>query len=284
MTNMMPDREKGFSLIELLVALAIGLLVTLVVTQAYLGGLGTQQAQTEISRAQESSRFAFDMLTRSIRKAGYKNPKAYGIPFCPNSSLPRLTIGNDMTAITTSAFGTDATIVNSSDVIRVTYYGEEVSTTNSTVRDCLGNNIANGGTPVSDTFFIAADTSNNNEPALFCYTTNAAASGNVPLVPGVESMQMLYGEDTDGDGTINRYVPASTAVTVSNVRSIMLSLVTRTPNAKAVDNTARTFNHFGTNYDSAANSDPGSVFTAPTDRRTRQHFSTTIALRNLCPV
>ncbi len=134
------------------------------------------------------------------------------------------------------------------------------------------------------TFFIAADTSNNNEPALFCYTTNAAASGNVPLVPGVESMQMLYGEDTDGDGTINRYVPASTAVTVSNVRSIMLSLVTRTPNAKAVDNTARTFNHFGTNYDSAANSDPGSVFTAPADRRTRQQFSTTIALRNLCPV
>ena len=49
MIAMIPNRAKGFTLIELMVALAIGLLVTLVVLQAYLSGLGTQRAQTDRS-------------------------------------------------------------------------------------------------------------------------------------------------------------------------------------------------------------------------------------------
>ena len=157
------------------------------------------------------------------------------------------------------------------------------------MRDCLGNTIA-ANTLVSDTFFIAADASNNNEPALFCYSSNAPGSGKVPLVPGVESMQLLYGEDTDGDGAINRYVPGSaiTNANANNVRSTMLSLVTRTTNANAVNRSAQTINHFGTSYaaegNAAPSGDAGSVFTTPADGRTRQHFSTTIALRNLCPV
>ena len=292
MMNTIPGREKGFSLIELLVALAIGLLVTLVVMQAYLSGLGTQRAQTDLGRAQESSRFAFDLLARSLRKAGYKNPKAPGTGFCESSNVPRILVSNDPAAITASNFGTAATIVNNSDVIQVRYFGEGLATppftTDSTMRDCLGNTIASN-TQVSDTFFVAADPSNNNEPALFCYSSNATGSGNVALVPGVESMQLLYGEDTDGDGAINRYIPGSaiTNANANNVRSAMLSLVTRTANTNAVNRSAQTINHFGTSYaagNSAPSGDAGSVFTTPADGRIRQHFSTTIALRNLCPV
>jgi len=287
MTNTIPNRAKGFSLIELLVALAIGLLVTLVVTQAYLSGLGAQRAQTDVGRAQESSRFAFDLLARSLRKAGYKNPKAPGTGFCDSSNVPRIIVSNDASAISASTFGTSATIVNSSDVIQVRYFGEGLATTpfttDGTMRDCLGNTIASN-TLVSDTFFIAADTTNNNEPALFCYSSNATGSGNVALVPGVESMQLLYGEDTDGDGAVNRYVPGSaiTNTNANNVRNTMLSLVTRTANANAVDRSAQAINHFGTSY--APSAGDANIFTTPADGRTRQHFSTTIALRNLCPV
>lgn len=285
--NMISSREKGFSLIELLVAFAIGLLVALVVMQAYLSGLGTQRAQTDLGRAQESSRFAFDLLARSFRKAGYRNPSAQVAAFCPGPNL-RLAVSNDPSAITSATFGTNATIVNNSDVIMVRYYGEGIPTTDNTMQDCLGNSIA-ANTLVADTFFIAADTSNNNEPALFCYTSNpaAVAPNPAPLVPGIESMQLLYGEDSDGDGSINRYVPGSAVTNANNVRSVMLSMIARTASATAVDRSARTINHFGPNYapaNAAPSGDAGSVFTTPADGRTRQHFSTTIALRNLCPV
>jgi type IV pilus assembly protein PilW len=286
MTNTISSREKGLSLIELLVALAIGLLVTLVVMQAYLSGLGTQRAQTDLGRAQESSRFAFDLLARSLRKAGYKNPKAPGITFCPGPNM-RLVVSNDPSAITSGTFGTNATIVNNSDVFLLRYYGEGIPT-DGTMRDCLGNTIA-ANTLVADTFFVAADASNNNEPALFCYTNNpaAVAPNPAPLVPGIESMQFLYGEDSEGDGAINRYVPGSAITNANNVRSVMLSIIARTANTNAVDRSAQTINHFGTSYapgNAAPSGDAGSVFTTPADGRTRQHFSTTIALRNLCPV
>jgi len=285
--NMIPSREKGFSLIELLVALAIGLLVTLVVMQAYLSGLGTQRAQTDLGRAQESSRFAFDLLARSLRKAGYRNPKAQVPAFCPGPNL-RLVASNDPSAITSATFGTNATIVNNSDVILVRYYGEGIPTQDGTMRDCLGNTIA-ANALVADTFFIATDTS-NNEPALFCYTSNPAATPTAtapnpaPLVPGIESMQLLYGEDTDGDGAINHYVPGSTSLNnnANNVRSVMLSMIARTASATAVDRSTQPINHFGTSY--APSSGDANIFTAPADGRTRQHFTTTIALRNLCPV
>ena len=62
---------------------------------------------------------------------------------------------------------------------------------------------------MQDTIYVAADPANNNEPTLFCNTDNPAGPGNLALIPGVETMQLLYAEDTDGDTVANRYVPAN---------------------------------------------------------------------------
>ena len=291
MIAMIPNRAKGFTLIELMVALAIGLLVTLVVLQAYLGGLGTQRAQTDAARAQESSRIAFDLLAHSLRQAGYKNPKAPGLGFC-DSTTQRLATINDpatISPIAANLVGSTVTIANNSDAVKVRYFGEGLPvgpfTTDNSIRDCLGNPVA-PNTLAEDTFFVAADANNNNEPTLFCYTTNDAARGNVPLVAGIESMQILYGDDNDADGIVNRYIHGGSISLPNNVRSVKLSIIARTPGASAVDRSAQTIDHFGTAYSGVVTTDPYRIFTAPTppDGRTRRHTSTTIALRNLCPV
>jgi hypothetical protein len=152
--------------------------------------------------------------------------------------------------------------------------------------DCLGNSIA-ANTLEEDTLYVANDATNNNEPTLYCYASNAATA--LPLIPGVESLQLLYGEDTDGDGNINRYVTAANVTDPNNIRSVMVSIVTRTAGtANAVNRAQLTFNHFGIDYASggtAPSGDAGSVFStpSPSDGRTRQHSTTVIALRNLCP-
>lgn len=277
-----PRKESGFTIIELMVAVTIGLLVTLIVMQAYLSGLGSQQAQTDLSRVQESSRFAFDLLARSIRKAGYKNPVALGAGFCDGSAGQRLAMTNDAANVTLG--GTTYTILNSSDILRVRYYGEGIGAADGTIVDCLGNAIA-ANVQVEDVFFVAADGSNDGEPTLYCFAGGSATVQ--PLIPGIESMQLLYGDDNNADGTIDRYVPASLVATANNVRSITISVVARTKGTSAIDRSSRTFNHFGIRYaptNTAPSGDTGSVFTSATDGRTRQQFSTTIALRNLCPV
>ena len=57
-----PSRDSGFTLIELLISMTIGLLIALVVTQAYLSSLTTQRSQTDQTRLNESARFAFDLI------------------------------------------------------------------------------------------------------------------------------------------------------------------------------------------------------------------------------
>jgi len=281
------SHPRGFTLVELLVALTVGLLITLVVTQAYLSGLGTQRAQTSLARAQEASRFAFDALSKAIRRAGYKNPKATGLGFCDSSPVVRLVAGNDMSSVNPTASnlaGSTVTVLNTSDVVRVRYFGEGNTVTNTadgTISDCQGTAVAPNAL-VEETYFVAADANNSNEPTLFCYSSASAGNGNVALIPGVESLQMLYGEDTDSDGSINRYVTATNITNANNVRSIMISVVTRTPDANAVDRSAQSVNHFGSNY--PATGDTGNTFNAPADGRMRQHSVTTIALRNICPV
>ncbi|HEY6508387.1 MAG TPA: PilW family protein, partial [Vicinamibacterales bacterium] len=130
--------------------------------------------------------------------------------------------------------------------------------------------------------FVAADAANNNEPTLYCATTNSAAGGVTltPLVPGVESFQVLYGQDTDNDGVVNRFVPASslTSATVGSVKSIVVSIVVRSDSSTNVTTEAKTFNHFGASYAGAG--DAGHAFTSPSDARLRRLYTTTVAVRN----
>jgi len=274
---------RGFTLIEMMIAITLALVVALIVTKIYLTGLSTQQAHSDQSQVQESSRTAFDLLARSIKKAGYMMPAG---AFC-NATNFRLLAANDAAAVSPSSAdlsGSGVTIANSSDVLRVRYYGPPAFPLDGTITDCLGNSVA-ASTLVEDTLFIAADNNNDNEPTLFCYTSNSAASGNVALVSGIESMQLMFGDDSNADGTIERYVNGASVSNFNNVRSVMISLVARTKGTSgAVNKAAQTINHFGSAYTAAAGSGTGSTFTTPADGRIRQHVNMTIALRNLCPL
>lgn len=303
LSNASAADQRGVTLVELLVAMAIGLVVVLVVSAAYLSGLNTQRSQSDMTRLQESARFAFDLLSKEMRKAGYRNtygiyPASYNLgatraqEFCVSQPAGSPIVGtNDATTVTVAGGGT-ATVLNSSDIITARYYGEDNAAgtaADGSVLDCGGNAVRRG-TLVTDTLYVALDPSNNSEPTLFCSTTNPAGPANLPLIAGVESMQILYGEDTDivggtTSGTINRYVPAHLLASTDNISSILVSLVIRTPNFVASDVRTAAFNHFGSSYDPAANTDPGSVFPPPADRRLRLQFPTVIAVRNfsLCP-
>lgn len=111
------------------------------------------------------------------------------------------------------------------------------------------------------TYSIAAGAS--GEPALFRAEFGAAAE---ELVEGVENMQVLFGIDDDSDGYPNQFVDADTVVNFDDVVSIRLTLLMRSIDDFVTDD-AQVYNF------------NGAQVTAP-DRRIRQVFSTTIALRN----
>lgn len=83
MTPMSFQRQRGLSLVELMVAMALSLLLMLGVIQIFLSSKQTYSTNSALSRVQESGRFAMDFLTQDIRNTGYKgqcmgDPLAHG--------------------------------------------------------------------------------------------------------------------------------------------------------------------------------------------------------------
>ncbi|MEQ8691950.1 MAG: PilW family protein [Pseudomonadales bacterium] len=64
-------RAVGFSVLELLIALGLGLLVVAGVVQLFVGNSRTYEVVNAQARLQENARFAFDFITEAARSAGY---------------------------------------------------------------------------------------------------------------------------------------------------------------------------------------------------------------------
>ena len=63
--------ERGFSLVELMVAMLIGLIILAAVVQIFVGSNATYRLDEGLARVQEGARFSMDFLAKDIRMAGY---------------------------------------------------------------------------------------------------------------------------------------------------------------------------------------------------------------------
>ncbi len=64
-------RQRGLSMIELLIAMVLGLTLTAGVMQVYVGNSQTDRDQEARARMQENGRFAISYLAHELRMAGY---------------------------------------------------------------------------------------------------------------------------------------------------------------------------------------------------------------------
>ena len=184
--------QHGVGLVELLVAMAIGLLLTAGIIQIFSGSRQTYRVQEDLSHIQENGRFALIQLGNIVRMAGFKTD--------PTDTL---------TFATGAITGTETT--GGPDQVSVFFQGESDGTT----FDCLGNPVAASATVVN-TFSI-------NSNSLRC----ASSSGTQDLVENVQDMQITYGVDANGTGSANYYVNASSVTDWSQVVSLHVSLLLR---------------------------------------------------------
>lgn len=155
MTSREPYRESGLSLIEILVALAIGSLLVLGLVQVFAGSRTAYQLSTGLARTQENGRFAIDILQRDLRMAGHMgcvNDQSRFLPGNVTPSRPALL----------SAFLTDAQQFGTGPAPATNYAG---------AIDPLRFDRSIEG-------FNAVGTSNGNTLALTTNPTLATARGN----------------------------------------------------------------------------------------------------------
>jgi type IV pilus assembly protein PilW len=85
--------HRGFSLVELMVALTISLVILAAISQIFVASRSTYTLEEGLARTQEAGRFAMEFLTQDIRMAGYAG--------C-NSQLPSTSINNVAQPATTA--------------------------------------------------------------------------------------------------------------------------------------------------------------------------------------
>lgn len=122
--------------------------------------------------------------------------------------------------------------------------------------------------PYSETYFIGTGVS--GEPALFVSAGNMSGTvgtlQTIELVAGVEDMQILYGEDTNGNGSANEYSTADAVGDMQDVVSIRVSFLVRSTAENVLDS-AQTLTFNGAAVDGS-------------DLRLRRVYTMTSTVRN----
>jgi len=68
------SNNRGFTLIELMVALALGVILMLSITQIFAGMKSSYRFQENIARVQEQGRIAINLISQQARLAGFRRP------------------------------------------------------------------------------------------------------------------------------------------------------------------------------------------------------------------
>lgn len=297
-------RQQGLTLIELLVAMVLGLLIAFAAASALVVARQGFSNVDAASQLRDNGRFAQDVLQRVGVQAGFKSlqdaaattssAKTKGISENPEPNVFGLnnssrTKNDSWSGGTSRASGS---VGYGSDILVLRYQtsmaNTESTTSDRTMIDCMGAASDSNDRVIS---ILHVGISSDGEPALMCSRsdTGDAPFDTQPLVSGVENFQVLYGVDNVAPG--NTTVPIATAadsvperylradqLTVSGndtatyanwqrVRSLRIGLVLRAPPGSALDRTSQTYYPLG----SAKKSDSGtagSAFSSTSDPNT----------------
>ncbi len=309
MRNTMPRKPTGFSLVELMVAMTIGLLLLLGLVSVVSNSSTMYGELNKTAQQVEGGRYAIEILKEDIQHAGF-----YGPFYDPNAAIPGTLPDPCATAIATLSASTvlpvqgynnhtsglsscisDADHLDGTDILVI----RRVQTTPTPAASLVAQDVylqADGGTPtggarifgtggttfdrtwyqwngatqttvtapiykyVVHIYFVSpcsiptgancASGSDNGSPIPTLKRLELVVSGGalgwttVPLVEGVENLQIDYGLDTDGDGTVDGAYTAAPANTTawSNVVSMRLNLLVRNIEPSAGYTDAKTYN------------------------------------------
>ena len=181
--------QKGMSLIELMIAITLGIFITAALVSLFVNSKQNYRLNENMSRLQENARFAVSFIARDLRMADYHKCTSAG-------------------HLDDAIAGVNNTGTYTSDTLTVKWQTNEC-----------------GAASATDTYEYSIRNGSSGNPALFRSTDGASAQ---ELVEGIENLQILYGQDTDNDEVPNYYVDSASVTDLAQVISVRLTLVART--------------------------------------------------------
>lgn len=198
---------------EVMIAMFLSSILISGIVQLVAGSMSAYRLQLSQSQLEESSRYARDVLVTHISQAGFQ-PE----PWLNQPQFP---------ALTDEAL--DGNL----------FPGDQLGLQRWSRYNCYGNEnpvIDSDGQPEFHLLQTRFHVNASNNLAMTCrYGPNASQLhkqiNNFGLVEEVESMQVLYAEDRNGDDIADRWVTAQAWQQESNIRAIKVALLLSTNQA-----------------------------------------------------
>jgi len=190
------DKQRGVSLVEIMVALVAGLILMAGVIRIFVANKQTYRVNEAAARIQENARVAMEFLGRHARMAGYRDDSSESF----SDAFPEADFAGYSFNEGEVVRGTDTEVV-------LRYEADGL------IRDCGNGSTPAAGSIVNIRLYVdGAD--------LKCQTGTATQ----PLLSDVAAMSIRYGVDSDGDGTANRYDRADGVSDWAQVVSLRFAL------------------------------------------------------------
>lgn len=250
--------QRGVTLIELMISMAIGLVVLWGVVEVFASNKETYKVQDSLGELQENGQYALNFISQQIRQTGYY-PNPYGGLTGTSATAEAVAFGAVLPVTGNNGTGTN------NDDITVSYY--------TTTTDCIGDNppvvntakqkqTATGLATTIATNILDIQAGSSGRPSLFC--------NGIEVADGIEAMQILYGEDTDADGLVDTYSPVSAVADLREVMVVKVSILVATSKEINRESDTKSYTLLDTTIGPVG------------DRRLRRVYSATIRLRNRC--
>jgi len=266
--------QSGFSLIELMISMVIGLVVVGAVFSAYIGSGNSSRATRALAQMTEDVQVAFGVMRANVTMAGYAIPS--GID-AANGRFYKTNIGWPLKACVGAFTNPSAELEflncsgSGSDSIAVSFEADGSTlplAADGKPLDCLGNGIVPvAGKYIADSRFYLAKPAGAALNALYCKGANPG-DGAQAIVDNIDSMRIEYGVPGPLDLTSVAYytrAPLSSSE-YSDLLTVRICVV--------VVSTAEVLDSIASYRDCS-----GATVTPP-DRRLYRAFTTTIALNN----
>jgi len=205
---------RGFTLMEVMIGAFLSTLLLSGIVSLLGGSASTYRLQLSQGQLEESGRFARDVLISHIAPAGYQ-PEPWQKSQAGQAAL------------------TDESMNGGASP------GDQLGLQRWSQRNCYGNEnpvTDSGGKPEFHLLQTRFYVNTGKNLAITCrYGPDASALqtqiNNFGLVENVESMQVLYAQDSDADEIADGWVQAQTWQQESNIRAVKVALLLSTPRA-----------------------------------------------------
>lgn len=273
---------KGFTLIELMISLVLGLLISAAVMQVYLTNAKTSATQKSGSELQDASLFGIQQLESHLRLANLGNPVDEITNDTPKGgivlSLTNMGLPEENTEypkfLTHTAGDSDFTSTSSiasvnSDQLTIQY----TNITGNDLSDCESTDVHNGETVIERYFIRESLPDNKNGLVLACdagrlnnsgVITSYAASdpktfGNngQEFIMGIDQFKVLLGTQTHvaGSAGVMRYLTSAdylndtrTPAPKPAITAVKIGLIVRGSTPVVGSSTKTTFSLLGQDY------------------------------------